>query len=192
MLSRYETDVIATLDREAQTEIERAARQVATVTAMVPIPWIDMLAALGTNLRMIRRIGKIYGGRSGPIASWRLQRSVSANLMATGALAVGDGWLGSVFSCSLLSRLSRRFGEGMVNAALTARVGRATIDVCRPLPFNMQERPKISVVLRRALTSIFDKTPIKFRIFLRHPLILPRRFRATQGPAHDRDLLGAA
>ena len=50
MLSRYETEVIATLDKEAQNEIERAARQVATVTAMVPIPWIDMLAAFGTNL----------------------------------------------------------------------------------------------------------------------------------------------
>ena len=159
MLSRYETDVIATLDKEAQKEIERAARQVATVTAMVPIPWIDMLAAFGTNLRMIRRIGEIYGGRSGPIGSWRLLRSVSAHLVATGALAVGDDWLGSVFGGSLLSRLSRRFGEGMVNAALTARVGRAAIDVCRPLPFNMQERPKISVVLRRALTGIFDKTP---------------------------------
>jgi len=46
-----------------------------------------------------------------------------------------------------------------VNAALTARVGRAAIDVCRPLPFNMQERPKINDVLRRALTGIFDKTP---------------------------------
>ncbi len=71
----------------------------------------------------------------------------------------GDDWLGSVFGGSLLSRLSRRFGEGMVNAALTARVGRAAIDVFRPMPFNMQERPKISVVLRRALTGIFDKTP---------------------------------
>ena len=118
-----------------------------------------MLAAFGTNLRMIRRIGEIYGGRSGPIGSWRLLRSVSAHLMATGTLAVGDDWLGSVFGDSLLSRLSRRFGEGMVNAALTARVGRAAIDVCRPLPFNMQERPKISVVLRRALTGIFDETP---------------------------------
>jgi len=47
----------------------------------------------------------------------------------------------------------------LVNATLTARVGRAAIDVCRPLPFNMQERPKISFVLRRALTGIFDKTP---------------------------------
>ena len=89
MLSRYEIEVIATLDKEAQKEIERAARQVATVTAMVPIPWIDMLAAFGTNLRMIRRIGEIYGGRSGPIGSWRLLRSVSAHLMAAGALAVG-------------------------------------------------------------------------------------------------------
>jgi predicted YcjX-like family ATPase len=48
-------------------EIERAARQVATVTAMVPIPWIDVLAAFGTNLRMIRRIGEIYGGALGPL-----------------------------------------------------------------------------------------------------------------------------
>jgi putative membrane protein len=159
MLSRYETDVIATLDKEAQKEIERAARQVATVTAMVPTPWIDMLAAFGTNLRLIRRIGEIYGGRSGPIGSWHLLRSVSAHLIATEALAVGDDWLGSVFGGSLLSRLSRRFGEGLVNATLTARVGRAAIDVCRPLPFNMQERPKISVVLRRALTGIFDETP---------------------------------
>ena len=47
----------------------------------------------------------------------------------------------------------------MVNAALAARVGRATINVCRPMPFNMQERPKISIVLGRALTDIFDKTP---------------------------------
>ena len=62
---------------------------------MVPIPWIDMLAAFGTNLRMIRRIGEIYGGRSGPVGSWRLLRSVSAHLMATGTLAVGDDWLGS-------------------------------------------------------------------------------------------------
>jgi putative membrane protein len=46
-----------------------------------------------------------------------------------------------------------------MNAALTARVGRAAIDVCRPLPLIMQERPKISVVLRRALTGIFDETP---------------------------------
>jgi putative membrane protein len=47
----------------------------------------------------------------------------------------------------------------MVNAALTARVGRAAIEVCRPLPYQIQERPKISVILRRALTSIFDKSP---------------------------------
>lgn len=159
MLSRYEGEIIAVLDKQAQKEIERAARQVATVTAMVPIPWIDMLAAFGANITMIRRIGEIYGGRSGPIGSWRLLRSVSSHLMATGALAVGDDWLGSVFGGSLLSRLSRRFGEGMVNAALTARVGRAAIEVCRPLPYQIQERPKISVILRRALTGIFDKSP---------------------------------
>ena len=47
----------------------------------------------------------------------------------------------------------------LVHGALTARVGRAAIYVCRPLPFNMQELPKISVVLRRAFTGSFDETP---------------------------------
>ena len=63
--------------------------------------------------------------------------------MATGALVAGNDWLGSVFGASLLSRLSRRFGEGMVNAALTARVGRAAIEVCRPPPYQIQEHPKL-------------------------------------------------
>jgi putative membrane protein len=98
-------------------------------------------------------------GALGPLVHGACCGPSRAHLMATGTLAVGDDWLGSVFGGSLLSRLSRRFGEGMVNAALTARVGRAAIDVCRPLPFNMQERPKINDVLRRALTGIFDKTP---------------------------------
>ena len=34
----------------------------------------------------------------------------------------------------LLGRLSARFGEGTVNGILTARVGLAARDVCRPIP----------------------------------------------------------
>ena len=103
MLSNYD-DVVATLDKEAQKEIERAAHKLYRHCDGAN-PIVDMLAAFGANLRMIRHIGEIYGGRSGPIGSWRLLRSVSAHLMATGALAVGDDWLGSVFGGSLLSRL---------------------------------------------------------------------------------------
>ncbi|MGD7428475.1 DUF697 domain-containing protein, partial [Ralstonia pseudosolanacearum] len=46
----------------------------------------DLITALTANLRMIRRIAEIYGGRAGTLGSWRLTRGVLSHLVATGAL----------------------------------------------------------------------------------------------------------
>lgn len=129
----------------------------AAVTAFVPLALADVAAALLSNLRMIRRIAELYGGRGGVIGGWRLTRAVFAHLVATGAVAVGDDMIGSVAGGGLLARVSRRFGEGVVNGALTARVGVAAIEVCRPLPFHSQPAPRVTTLLRRALTGLFDR-----------------------------------
>ena len=71
--------------RRPRREIEAAARQVATVTALVPLALADVAMALFANLRMIRRIAEIYGGRSGSFGSLRLLRRVFASLIAAGA-----------------------------------------------------------------------------------------------------------
>lgn len=155
LLDLAEREVLAPLDMAAQREIEAAARQIATVTAVVPLALADVVTALTVNLRMIRRIAEIYGGRSGALGSWRLTRSVMAHLVATGAVAVGDDLISSVAGGGVLSKLSRRFGEGVVNGALTARVGVAAMDVCRPLPFEALARPSVTGLVRRALTGIF-------------------------------------
>ncbi len=152
-----EAEVLASLDAAARAEVEAAARQVATVTALVPIALADVAAALTANLRMIRRIAEIYGGRGGALGAWRLTRAVFSHLIATGAVAVGDDLIGSVAGGGVLSRVSRRFGEGVINGALTARVGIAAMEVCRPLPFHGQRRPTVSSVLGRALTGLFDR-----------------------------------
>ncbi|MEO0752151.1 MAG: YcjF family protein, partial [Pseudomonadota bacterium] len=136
-------------------EITSAARQVATVTALVPLALADVISALTANLRMIRRIAVIYGGRSGVVGNWRLARAVMAHLVATGAVALGDDLLGSVAGGGLLSKLSRRFGEGVVNGALTARVGVAAMEVCRPMPFAALDRPSVTGLVKRALTGFF-------------------------------------
>ncbi|MFW5641936.1 MAG: TIGR01620 family protein, partial [Roseicyclus sp.] len=150
-----EARLMAPLDAAAMREIESAARQVATVTALVPLAFADVIAALTANLRMIRRIAEIYGGRSGALGAWRLTRAVLTHLVATGAVAVGDDLLGSVAGGSILARVSRRFGEGVVNGALTARVGVAAMEVCRPLPFGPGRRPSVTGLVRRALTGLF-------------------------------------
>ncbi|MEJ6389701.1 YcjF family protein [Gymnodinialimonas ulvae] len=151
-----ETQVMAPLDAMAQREVEAAARQVATVTALVPLALADVIAALTSNLRMIRKIAEIYGGRAGTLGAWRLTRAVLTHLVATGAVAIGDDLLGSAVGGSVLSKLSRRFGEGLVNGALTARVGVAAMEVCRPLPFGAVHRPSVTGLVRRALTGLFN------------------------------------
>ena len=157
LLGLAETELMVPLDLAARAEVEAAARQVATVTALVPIALADVVAALTSNLRMIRRIAEIYGGRSGTLGSWRLTRAVLTHLVATGAVAIGDDMIGSLAGGGLLSKLSRRFGEGVVNGALTARVGIAAIEVCRPLPYITASRPSVTGVVRQALTGLFGQ-----------------------------------
>ncbi|WP_116085690.1 YcjF family protein [Tropicimonas sp. IMCC34011] len=157
LLGLAEAELMGQLDLAARAEIEAAARQVAAVTAVVPLALADVFTALTSNLRMIRRIAEIYGGRSGTLGTWRLTRSVLTHLVATGAVAVGDDLIHTVAGGGLLSRLSRRFGEGVVNGALTARVGVAAMEVCRPLPFQRLRKPTTANLVGRALTGLFDK-----------------------------------
>ncbi|WP_339668751.1 TIGR01620 family protein [uncultured Roseovarius sp.] len=157
LLGLAEVEILAPLDAQALREVEVAARQVAMVTALVPLALADVVGAFVANLRMIRAVAEIYGGRAGVLGSWRLARAVMAHLLATGAVAVGDDLISSVAGGGVLSKVSRRFGEGVVNGALTARVGVAAIEVCRPLPFQRGRRPSVTGVVRRALTGLFGQ-----------------------------------
>ena len=60
-----EAELLLPLDEAAKREVEAATRQVATVTAVVPLALADVATALTANIRMIRRVADIYGGRSG-------------------------------------------------------------------------------------------------------------------------------
>ena len=157
LLGLAEAELLLPLDALASREVEAAARQVATVTAIVPLALADLITALTANIRMIRRIAEVYGGRAGTFGSLRLTRAVMTHLVATGAVAVGDDLVGSLAGGHLLSKLSRRFGEGIVNGALTARVGVAAMEVCRPMPFSRGTRPSVTGIVKRALTGLFDK-----------------------------------
>lgn len=154
LLRLAESTLLTPLDRLAQREIETAARQVAAVTVLVPLAMADVIAALLANVRMIRRIAEVYGGRGGLLGGWRLTRAVMAHLVATGAIAVGDDLLEPVLGGTMLGKLSRRFGEGLVNGALTVRVGVAAMDVCRPMAFAADKRPKLRDIIYASLSGL--------------------------------------
>jgi putative membrane protein len=157
LLTLAETELMAPLDTAALAEIESAARQVATVTALVPMALADVATALFVNLRMIRRLAQIYGGRSSSLGNLALLRRVFTALLGAGALALADDLIGSVASGGILGKLSRRFGEGVVNGALTARVGLAAMEACRPLPFAALPKPGTTATISRALAGFLSR-----------------------------------
>ncbi len=147
----FERRVCGPLDERARAAVRRAARDVATTTALAPSILIDAVAALYLNLRMIRRVAQIYGGRAGFFGSLRLARRVVEHAMAAGIIALGDDILEPLMGGGVASKVSRRLGEGVVNGAMTARIGVAAMEVCRPLPFDALPRPRLREIAWSAL-----------------------------------------
>jgi putative membrane protein len=155
LLALADRDVIAPLDVTARGLVTRSAKRVATVTALSPMVLIAVGYVLIENLRLLRLLATLYGGRPGWLGVLRLARLVLAHMVATGGIALTDDLLGQFLGQDLLRRLSRRLGEGAFNGALTARIGVAAMDVIRPLPFLAAKRPRVRDILGEALKPMF-------------------------------------
>jgi putative membrane protein len=169
-LKQYETDImdgrdrvkladrhlVAPRDEEAHRIIAHASRRVTLLTTVTPTAALDILFVAALNLRMMRELATLYGGRPSTLATIRLARMVLGHLAVTGGLALSDNLLQHVVGKGLLGRLSARFGEGAVNGILTARVGLAARDVCRPIPQETSAKETLGSLLRE-LTTLADR-----------------------------------
>jgi putative membrane protein len=143
LLMLAERDLIAPLDQRAKALASAAARRVSVVTAVSPRAFFDVLFVLYECVRLIRRTADLYGGRPGTLGLFRLMKAVLSHLAVTGSMAVGDTILQQFVGHGIAGRLSAKLGEGVVNGLMTARIGLSAMDVCRPLPFLKEERPRL-------------------------------------------------
>jgi putative membrane protein len=134
-MALFDRTVLAAVDDQVRTIVMQSARRVAVVTAVTPFMIVDLVFVLYENLRMLRRVATLYGGRPGTVGLFRLAGRVLGHLLATGGIALTDDLLSQFIGQGVLKRLSARAGEGLFNGALTARIGVAAVDLCRPLPF---------------------------------------------------------
>lgn len=142
-----ERELMAPLDAAAQALIANAVKRVTLITAITPSPALDMGFVAWQNLRLMRELASLYGGRPGTLASLRLARLAIAHIAVAGSLALSDQLLQQLLGKGLAGTLSARFGEGAVNGILTARMGLAAADLCRPLPWLAGKKPQLASFL---------------------------------------------
>ena len=151
LLTLLERETFRDLDAQALEAVKSGSRSVAAATALLPVGLLDAAAVLFLNVRMVRQVAAIYGGRAGWLGSWRLLKQVAFHLAATGVIALSDDLLGAVLGGGALAKISRRAGEGLLNGAVTARIGVAAMEVSRPMPYRALPQPSVKKVAAAAL-----------------------------------------
>lgn len=143
LIDLAERELLGPLDARARALILGSAKRTSVVTAISPRAVVDLAYVLFEVTRLVRAMAELYGGRPGTFGLLRLLRDVLAHLAVTGTIAVGDSLAQQLLGHGIAAKLSTRLGEGVINGLLTARIGIAAMDLCRPLPFRAMKRPGI-------------------------------------------------
>ena len=153
--------VLEPLDTQSHRIIARRARRVTLLTTVTPVAALDILFVAAQNLRMLRELAELYGGRPSALSTLKLARMVVGHLAVTGGLALSDNLLQHLIGKGLLGRLSARFGEGAVNGIMTSRIGLAARDVCRPIPQPPSRRESLANLLRELMNFSPEKVELE-------------------------------
>lgn len=148
ILAQTEKTLMPPIDQAANHRVHQAAKRVAVVTALSPRALFDIVVVLVETIRMVRAIAELYGNRPGFVAMLRLSGHIAGHLAVTGGMAAGETLLQQIIGHGLAARLSAKLGEGLLNGILTARIGLATIALCRPMPFIVEKEPSLGAVIK--------------------------------------------
>ncbi|MGK9173428.1 YcjF family protein [Yokenella regensburgei] len=154
VVSLYAHLVQPVLDSQARREISRSAAESTMMIAVSPLALVDMAFIAWRNLRLINRIAALYGIELGYYSRLRLFRLVLLNIAFAGASEmvreVGLDWM----SQDLAARLSARAAQGIGAGLLTARLGIKAMELCRPLPWMDDDKPRLGDFRRELIVQV--------------------------------------
>lgn len=124
--------ILQELDEEAEALIKRTAITVGTAVAVLPHPALDAAVVLWRATALVRRVGDIYGLELTGLSSLKLFRHiVTSGILAVGMEAAGDAVLDQI-GRGALEGAGKMGAEGVVIAVRVYRLGRLSIQLCKP------------------------------------------------------------
>jgi len=154
VVALYAQLVQPVLDRQARREISRSAAESTLMIAVSPLALVDMAFIAWRNLRLVNRIATLYGIELGYFSRIRLFRLVLLNIAFAGASElvreVGMDWV----SQDIAARLSARAAQGIGAGLLTARLGIKAMELCRPLPWLEEDKPRLGDFRRELIGQL--------------------------------------
>lgn len=157
-LTLFARTVLEPLDRRAYRIVTRAGRDIGALTALSPLGLLDGAIVLARTFAMLREVAHHYGVRPAAAASWSLLKEAVRNVLAAGVADLAADAAVETVGSSLLSVLSARAGQGVLNGVLAARLGLAAMELCRPLPFREDEMPSVKRLRSELLAPKADAT----------------------------------
>ena len=169
-LQLYGQLVLSEADRRARACVMRWSGEAAVLVAISPLAMVDMLLILWRSVRMIDEVAACYGICLGYWSRIRLLRLIGRHMLYAGAAElitdVGLDWLGAELSARLSARLAQGVGAGL----LTVRLGLQTMQLCRPIAFTAEQKPRLGqfraellTLLTSKLGSVLTGSPAKLR-----------------------------
>ncbi len=140
VLKQFRGAVLQPLDQEARRVVRANALAIMGATAVSPHPALDVVIVLWRSTVMVRRVAEVYGLRPSTLSTVALTRRVVVSAaIAVAADPAGDV-LATTFGGGLAEKVSARFAEGSISGLRALRLGGRAIEICRPLPFEPDER----------------------------------------------------
>ncbi len=146
-------ELAAALDAEARRIVSTTAQRVALLTALSPGAVLDIAIVAAQTLGMLRKLAQLYGGRPGFIGLMRLARRVVSHLILTGGIALTLDIAQDLLGKRLAGMVAGKLGEGVFNGALTARLGLAAMDLCRPVPNVVSQAPSVRGIVNEIISG---------------------------------------
>jgi putative membrane protein len=156
VMNLFVREVLDPLDHQAAARISRAARDTALGVAASPVGALDAVIGTVRALRMVREIATIYGLRPGTFGAMRLMKRALLDGASFGAADLAsDVWTDLVSGVGLRATgmVAGKLGEGVFAAVRVTRLGLATMQACRPIPFADEQR--LAALRREMVTQVF-------------------------------------